>query len=270
MAEKYSWKPMKKIRKVFSYNLGYELALIRGLVKKYPFIAMDTEFPGFLYRHVPGAPAPFLDGDELRYYYIRRNVNALKLIQLGLALSDPDGNLPLVQGAYAVWEFNFHFSLASDLGAPDSMELLMKTDINFAMNYYYGIDPARFGRLMVSSGLVMNESVRWITFHGVYDFAYLVKAIRGGEDLPVDVDDFLSLVVAYFGLFYDVKYLMRFCGLFGGLEQLGKSLEVKRAVGNCHEAASDSLLTMDAFFKMKQLHFPQGIAEDFAGRVHGL
>lgn len=38
-----------------------------------------------------------------------------------------------------------------------------------------GIDPEYFGELVFASGLVMNENVKWIAFHGSYDFGFLLK-----------------------------------------------------------------------------------------------
>ena len=34
-----------------------------------------------------------------------------------------------------------------------------------------------FGELMITSGLVLMDNVRWISFHGGYDFGYLLKLL---------------------------------------------------------------------------------------------
>lgn len=38
-----------------------------------------------------------------------------------------------------------------------------------------GIDVQHFGELLMSSGIVLNDEIRWITFHSGYDFGYLLK-----------------------------------------------------------------------------------------------
>ena len=41
-----------------------------------------------------------------------------------------------------------------------------------------------FGELMMMSGLVLTDEVKWISFHGSYDFAYLLKTLTCCE-LPL-------------------------------------------------------------------------------------
>ena len=51
---------------------------------------------------------------------------------------------------------------------------------------------------------------------------------------------------------YDVKCMIRFCdGVYGGLEKAAELVGVNRAVGKCHPAGSDSLLTWRVFEKIK-------------------
>ncbi|WJX18542.1 hypothetical protein P8452_08332 [Trifolium repens] len=80
------------IRKVLAHNVEYEFELIREVViDGYCFVSMDTEFPGVIY-------SPNIDRRHLQpsdfYGYFKANVDNLKLIQLGLTLSDVKGNLP--------------------------------------------------------------------------------------------------------------------------------------------------------------------------------
>lgn len=49
--------------------------------------------------------------------------------------------------------------------AQDSIELLAKSGIDFKRHEEQGIDVYEFGEVLVSSGLVLFEEVKWISFH---------------------------------------------------------------------------------------------------------
>lgn len=40
-----------------------------------------------------------------------------------------------------------------------------------------GIDMREFAEVIMTSGVVLNEDIKWITFHAGFDFAYLVKIL---------------------------------------------------------------------------------------------
>ena len=55
------------------------------------------------------------------------------------------------------------FKVSEDMYAHDSIDLLKDSGIDFARNEAQGIDVQRFGELLISSGIVLNDEVRWQT-----------------------------------------------------------------------------------------------------------
>lgn len=49
--------------------------------------------------------------------------------------------------------------------APDSIELLEHSGIDFNELSLRGIDVAYFGELLITSGLVLFKDIKWISFH---------------------------------------------------------------------------------------------------------
>lgn len=255
-----------QIREVWNDNLEEEFALIREIVNDFPYIAMDTEFPGIVLRPVGN----FKSSNEYHYQTLKDNVDMLKLIQIGLTFSDDQGNIPLCgTDKYCIWQFNFReFNVNEDVFANDSIELLRQSGIDFRKNNEKGIDAQRFGELLMSSGIVLNDNVYWVTFHSGYDFGYLLKILTC-QNLPNTQAGFFDLINTYFPVLYDIKHLMKFCNsLHGGLNKLAELLEVER-VGVCHQAGSDSLLTACTFRKLKE-NFFSGSLEKYAGVLYGL
>ncbi|KAJ7549133.1 hypothetical protein O6H91_07G041600 [Diphasiastrum complanatum] len=254
------------IREVWADNLEEEFELIRRIIDTHPYLAMDTEFPGVVIRPT----GIFKSSSDYNYQTLKLNVDKLKLIQLGLTFTDEHGGLPRCNtGEGCIWQFNFReFHLKEDLYAPESIDLLKHSGIDFQMNENRGIDASIFAELFMSSGIVLNENVQWITFHSAYDFGYLLKMLTH-QNLPFREADFFSLMKVFFPTFYDVKYLMRFCdNLYGGLNKLAEKLKVER-FGSCHQAGSDSLLTAGTYMKLKQSFF-HGSTDKYAGVLYGL
>jgi CCR4-NOT transcription complex subunit 7/8 len=111
------------IRDVWRHNLEEEFILIRKIVNKYCYVAMDTEFPGNYFHpntiislfnlvHFKGVVArpigEFRSTADYQYQLLRCNVDLLKIIQLGLTFMDEQGN---TAPEFSTWQFNFKFSL---------------------------------------------------------------------------------------------------------------------------------------------------------------
>ncbi|KAL3764595.1 hypothetical protein ACHAWU_001503 [Discostella pseudostelligera] len=235
-----------EIRNVWDENVEEEMAIIRELIETHPYVAMDTEFPGVVARPVSETFSP-----DFHYKSLKCNVDLLKIIQLGLTFADEHGNY--AKGC-PCWQFNFKFDLKDDMFAQDSIDLLVASGISFEDHASRGIDPLHFGELLVVSGLVLDDRVKWVSFHSGYDYAYLLKVLTT-QDLPKDEKSFFELLKIYFPTIYDIKYMTSLCdGHFGGLQRLADDLKCPR-IGPEHQAGSDSLLTMVTYFALAKAKF---------------
>ncbi|XP_075214382.1 CCR4-NOT transcription complex subunit Pop2 isoform X1 [Lycorma delicatula] len=252
------------IRDVWAYNLKEEFRTIRKIIQKYNYVAMDTEFPGVVARPI----GEFRSTADYQYQLLRCNVDLLRIIQLGLTFLDENGKPP--SGQYTTWQFNFKFNLSEDMYAQDSIDLLQNSGIQFKKHEEEGIDPLEFAELLMTSGIVLMEEVKWLSFHSGYDFGYLLKLLTD-QNLPQAENEFFELLRIYFPTIYDVKYLMKSCkNLKGGLQEVAEQLDLQR-VGPQHQAGSDSLLTGMAFFKMREMFFEDNIDDaKYCGHLYGL
>ncbi|GLT48675.1 hypothetical protein SLA2020_222850 [Shorea laevis] len=226
------------IREVWSSNLESEFELIREVIDDHPFISMDTEFPGLIFKSAVPYSRERRQSDH--YKMLKSNVDALNLIQVGLTFSDASGNLPdLGTGTQFIWEFNFRdFDVTRDDHAPDAIELLRRQGIDFEKN---------------------REEV-------------LTRSDPNPPGLAGRLGRVSELLRVSFGdRVYDVKHMMRFCdSLYGGLDRVARTVEVNRAVGKCHQAGSDSLLTWHAFLRMRDVYFVNDRPEKYTGELYGL
>lgn len=245
---------------------------------------------------------------DYHYQTLRCNVDLLKMIQLGITLFTEDGEPPpphpsessRTNGSTYLnnlipcpcsWQFNFRFSLNTDMYAQESIVLLQKAGFDFDMHEKNGIDPLEFGALLMTSGMVLLNDVHWISFHSGYDFGYLMK-IMLCKPLPEDEDEFHELLHIFFPALYDIKFLMKYAsrkaevngvpltasavqvinnlGQKSGLQDIADELGVKR-LGTAHQAGSDSWVTGKIFWEMRRVVFNGVIDDDiYMGQVWGL
>ena len=255
-------KPVE-IRDVWEENLEAEMKALRDCIETFPYVAMDTEFPGVVARPI----GSFSDSSNYHYQTLRCNCDMLKVIQIGIACYDKSGKRAV---GYPIWQFNFKFSLREDMFARDSIELLQRSGIDFKKHEEKGIDVAKFGELLIPSGLVLTDDVFWVSFHSGYDFGYLLK-LATCLPLPRDENAFFELMRTYFPHVYDIKHLIRSLdGLHGGLANIASNLGVKR-IGPMHQAGSDALITADTFFALRKRHFgDKPFGKSSSGSIYGL
>uniref|UniRef100_A0A8C6TS17 poly(A)-specific ribonuclease n=1 Tax=Neogobius melanostomus TaxID=47308 RepID=A0A8C6TS17_9GOBI len=256
------------ICEVWASNVEDEMRKIRAVIQNYNYIAMDTEFPGVVVRPI----GEFRSTVDYQYQLLRCNVDLLKIIQLGLSFMNEDGTTRQAPppGNSTSNSTSRKNSLQEDMYSQDSIDLLQNSGLQFKKHEEEGIDTLYFAELLMTSGLVLCENVKWLSFHSGYDFGYLVKLLTDAR-LPEEEHDFFQILNLFFPAIYDVKYLMKSCkNLKGGLQEVADQLELKR-IGRQHQAGSDSLLTGMAFFRMKELFFEDNIDDaKYCGRLYGL
>jgi CCR4-NOT transcription complex subunit 7/8 len=253
------------IREVWAHNLEQEMAIIADLIDDYPFVAMDTEFPGTIAKPI----GQFASLESFHYHTMRCNVDFLKIIQIGITLGDGEGRFP---SPCCTWQFNFKFNLEKDMYATNAIELLQQSGIDFSRFNSDGINVFDFSQLLYTSGLIMNQDVHYITFHGNSDFGYLVKMLTC-KPLPQDEKEFFRLLDILFPHFYDLKLMADPIEQVssGGLQTMANELNVLR-VGPQHQAGSDALVTLKTFTALKQRFFTGNgpRTNEFENRLYGV
>lgn len=247
----------------------------------------------------------FTSRTDYHYQTLRCNVDLLKALQVGLTPFTADGELvhpscpeAISGGNYmngfpapCTWQFNFRFSPESEMISDGSVEMLTDAGTDFTVQDKQGIDPDEFGALLITSGLVLSDDVHWVSYHSGYDFAFLTKMLLNKE-MPDDEDEFLMYNKLFFPKLYDIKYLIRqplrnnainnspvnakMAQLLTNiasktlLEDIASDFGLKR-VGHPNQAGSDSLLTGELFWKIKNLVFNGDIDEEkFSGQIWGI
>ncbi|CAA7051611.1 unnamed protein product [Microthlaspi erraticum] len=247
---------MKMCREIWSWNRDREMKSMEVCLRTHRFIALDTEFPGCLRETSKDAK------EEQRYDDMRFTVDRTKLIQLGLTLFDSKGRIG------GTWEINFSdFSEFEDEKNEKSIAFLKSNGLNLERIREQGIGAEGFF-LDLSWILNRKKNITWVTFHGSYDIAYLLKTLTG-EALPATAERYANSVARILGSVYDLKVMAGRClGLSSrlGLQSLAHELRVNR-VGTAHHAGSDSELTARVFAKMaRNCHK----VEESEGFVYGL
>ena len=242
-------KPNVYIKDVYEDNFIEEINKITTLIEDdFNVIGMDTEFPGTVYN------LKNYTKKNIYYEAIRMNINSLKLIQLGISLRNKKGEYPS-KYPYYTWQFNLKFDISKDIYSPKSIELLTNAGINFDNLKTNGIDSQIFAQYLMTSGLVLNPEISWISFQGSYDFGYLLRLLLN-KPLPETETEFIDLLNLYFPNYYDIRILSKdICCLQGGLNKIANRLKIDRGASEAHQAGSDSYITIEVFMKLIKYEF---------------
>ncbi|XP_028008413.1 CCR4-NOT transcription complex subunit 7 isoform X2 [Eptesicus fuscus] len=215
----------QRICEVWACNLDEELKKIRQVIRKYNYVAMDTEFPGVVARPI----GEFRSNADYQYQLLRCNVDLLKIIQLGLTFMNEQGEYP---PGTSTWQFNFKFNLT-------------------------GYDFGYLIKILTNSNLPEEEldffEILRLFFPVIYDVKYLMKScknLKGGlqevaEQLELERigpqhqagSDSLLTGMAFFKMremfFEDHIDDAKYCGHLYGLGS-GSSY-VQNGTGNAYE-----------------------------------
>ncbi|NXS61385.1 CNOT7 protein, partial [Brachypteracias leptosomus] len=252
----------QRICEVWACNLDEEMKKIRQVIRKYNYVAMDTEFPGVVARPI----GEFRSNADYQYQLLRCNVDLLKIIQLGLTFMNEQGEYP---PGTSTWQFNFKFNLTEDMYAQDSIELLTTSGIQFKKHEEEGIETQYFAELLMTSGVVLCEGVKWLSFHSRIHVNWLSKFFPDSKGKKYRHFDLFHGLVAYSCPVKKRKKEKKMV-VGGGLQEVAEQLELER-IGPQHQAGSDSLLTGMAFFKMREMFFEDHIDDaKYCGHLYGL
>lgn len=251
---------MKQVTEIWKNNAVHEFNTISRSIAACRYISVDTEFPGFIRR------TPFRASDEQRYRDLKLNVDSMKIVQLGFTLYDGKG-----RALGPSWQVSFkEFAPESDSHAAESIELLKSSGIDFDRNRRDGVDAYSFSDLLLRNVIrpCRRGGARWVTFHGLYDLAYIIKLLLP-IPLPETLPEFMALVDRHLGVVLDVKCIAKSCGISErvGLIKMAEELGLVPE-GQHHQAGHDSKLIGEVFEKLKdRFRFNE---DKFVGVVYGV
>jgi hypothetical protein len=213
-----SKKQERRLQEVWATNLEDEIAKIRDQVEDYQHVGMDTLLPGIVARPT----GPFGDYGDYNYQTLKSNVDLTRALQISFTICDAKGARPK---GICTWRFNFAFDAGRDLLGQEHMAEGAGNALDLPRHAREGIDASTFGELLMSSGLVLNDEVKWVvfcgsikfsdrapeeklpgraggepastTFCGLYNFAYLLQFLTS-QPLPEEVSGFRESLDLFF------------------------------------------------------------------------
>lgn len=191
------------IREVWKQNLESEFHSLRTFINDKTsnvYIAVHQEIPGIVARPV----GTFKSASDYHFQTLRANSDLLNLIQLSLCIIKIKNN-EITNSI--IWQFNFLYDLTQEMYNEEHLSMLNQTSqIDFPLHMTQGIPHFDFAELIIESGLLLDSSINWVSYHAGYDLGFFVSLILN-DNLPVDEQDFFWWCSKYFPNFYDLKYI---------------------------------------------------------------
>ncbi|XP_047049398.1 probable CCR4-associated factor 1 homolog 11 [Lolium rigidum] len=248
------------VHPVWGWNFHQEAARLRHFAEGARYVAVNVHYPGLV--HHPGKDQDALT-DEKRYPILKSNVDALKPLQVGIAVCDRDGKTE-------AWEFNLRdFRRHSDPHDANSLAYLAGRGLDIDTFANHGVDAWSLGAMLLNySGLIGHwRGLSWVTYTGAYHVAYLLKIVTGGCPLPNDVAGFVGAVRHFLGdQVYDVAGMAADCPkLPVGLERIAAHLGFHPPWNSPRLAAAAGVRALQVFRSLED-----GELRDKVSRYRGL
>lgn len=191
------------IKDVWNFNLEYEFNNLRNFIDDKSskiFISIHQEIPGIVARPL----GTFKLSADYHFQCLRSNLDILNLIQLSLCAVKVQGDKI---SNLVIWQFNFAYDLTQEMFNEEHLFMLSQTSqINFAMHMSQGISHLAFAELMIESGLLLDQSINWLSYHSGYDLGFLISLLTN-DILPCDEKEFFWWCTKYFPNFFDLKHI---------------------------------------------------------------
>ncbi|XBI49031.1 hypothetical protein VPH35_112666 [Triticum aestivum] len=251
---------------VWAWNFRDESDKLCHLAWKARYVAVDMHYPGLV--HHAGKDHNILTVEE-RYAVVKANVDALKPLQVGIALRDQHGQ------HLGAWEFNLRgFCAQADPHDDSSLAYLAGRGLDVDRLSVRGLSAKMLREALLRSGLLDPRCARsWITYAGAYHVAYLLKIVTGGAPLPQDMAGFVGAVRYYLGdQVYDVARMAADpdCPAMPlGLERIATHLGFGPPLGSPRLAAAAGVHALQVFMRLKYRELG-GDVERHRGLLQGL
>lgn len=239
---------------VYNDNLAKSFKKIRKLSRKFNYISVNFTHPGTLASC----------GKRPEWDRIQTNVSLTTPIQVSLALYDDNCNFG------GVWQFNFQYSLGTEMYREDTLASLKKAKIGFDRLEEMGVKPQNFAEILICSGILLNKQIHWVSYHSGYTFGMMLQLLRS-DMIPFEEAEFFKLIKLYFPNLYDIRYVAsKKCNntlasqLFFEKTKI-ESVDISQSYKNCQKFAP-------TFFRIKSILTAQNSFDtlSFNGYIYGL